>query len=86
MKTLTTSELSDNIKRSLGINPRNRNYLLESYVAQEKMFNLPTEFLSESSKSSHINFLICLRENRNIHMNPLVAKIRIKKLKNYKKL
>ena len=54
MKTLTTSELSENIKRSLGINPRSENYLLESYVAQEKTFNLPTEFLSEANKNNHI--------------------------------
>jgi superoxide dismutase, Fe-Mn family len=53
MKTLTTTELSENIKRSLGIDPKRENRLLESYVAQEKTFNLPTEFLSEANKANH---------------------------------
>lgn len=52
MKTLTTSELSKTIKESLGLEEKEK--LQEAYVAQEKVFNLSTEFLSPANKNNHI--------------------------------
>jgi len=47
----TNKDLRENIRKSLKLDDRR---LDESYVAQVKQFNLPTELLSKASKKSHI--------------------------------
>jgi len=47
----TNSDLKKNIRESLGIEKEKIN---ESYVAQQKQFNLSTELLSEANKRNHI--------------------------------
>ena len=52
MSKFTNKDLRESIKESLGMDDSKR--LDESYVAQVKTFNLPTELLSTASKKSHI--------------------------------
>jgi Fe-Mn family superoxide dismutase len=49
--TFTNRDLSENIKKTLGLD---REKLDEAYVAQVKQFNLPTELLSPANKRNHI--------------------------------
>jgi len=51
--SFTKKDLKENIRKSLGISDESQ-ILSESYVAQQKQFNLPTELLSKSNKQSHI--------------------------------
>ena len=52
MSDFTNKDLRENIKKSLKMS--NEKTLNESYVAQAKQFNLPTELLSPSNKRNHI--------------------------------
>ena len=51
MSKFTNKDLKENIRKSLGIK---KDQLNESYVAQVKQFNLPTELLSPDSKKAHL--------------------------------
>jgi Fe-Mn family superoxide dismutase len=51
--SLTNKDLKENIKKSLRMD-EDKDLINESYVAQVKQFNLPTEFLSEANKNNHI--------------------------------
>ena len=53
MSELTNKDIKENIKKSLGLES-DSSQLSESYVAQVKNFNLPTELLSSSNKRAHI--------------------------------
>jgi len=53
MAEFTNKDLKENIKKTLGLQDEER--LDESYVAQVKQFNLPTELLSNATKKSHID-------------------------------
>tara|TARA_R110001583_G_scaffold14033_4_gene59256 strand:- start:87 stop:782 length:696 start_codon:yes stop_codon:yes gene_type:complete len=52
MSDFTNKDLKDNIKKSLKMSKNKK--LNESYVAQPKQFDLPTELLSPSNKRNHI--------------------------------
>lgn len=54
MSKFTNKDLKENIKNSLGISKGKNKILEESYVAQPKQFNLPTELLSNANKKNHI--------------------------------
>ena len=54
MSKFTNDDLKRSIKDSLKLDSRNNNSLNESYVAQQKQFNLPTELLSEANKNNHL--------------------------------
>jgi len=54
MSKFTNDDLKRSIKNSLKIDSRNSNSLNESYVAEQKQFNLPTELLSEANKNNHL--------------------------------
>ena len=51
MSKFTNNDLRKNIRKSLGMEDK---VLKESYVAQQKQFNLPTELLSPDSKKAHL--------------------------------
>jgi superoxide dismutase, Fe-Mn family len=51
MSKFTNEDLRKNIKKSLGMS---EDLMKESYVAQAKQFNLPTELLSQANKTNHI--------------------------------
>ena len=53
MSDFTNKDMKENIKKSLGIE-KDKAHLSESYVAQTKTFNLPTELLSNANKKAHI--------------------------------
>jgi Fe-Mn family superoxide dismutase len=52
MSKFTNSDLKENIRKTLNI--EDKETLDESYVAQTKQFNLPTELLSSANKKNHI--------------------------------
>ena len=52
MSDFTNKDLKENIRQSLGLDDKCR--LDESYVAQVKQFDLPTELLSSANKQAHI--------------------------------
>jgi len=54
MSKFTNDDLKRSIKNSLKLDSRNNNSLNESYVAEQKQFNLPTELLSEANKNNHL--------------------------------
>ena len=55
MSTLTEKDLIENIRNSLNLDKRDEHDTIsESYVAQEKNFNLSTELLSDSNKKNHV--------------------------------
>jgi Fe-Mn family superoxide dismutase len=54
MSRFTNDDLKRSIKKSLQLDGEQRESLSESYVAQLKHFNLPTELLSSSNKNNHI--------------------------------
>ena len=51
-KKFTNSQLKENIRNSLNVS--SSTVLEESYVVQQKQFNLPTELLSKANKNNHI--------------------------------
>jgi Fe-Mn family superoxide dismutase len=64
MSIIADEKIIQNIRETLGLNEERYeeeendvdevSVLIESYVAQEKVFNLPTELLSKATKSSHV--------------------------------
>ena len=53
MSDFTNKDIKENIKKSLGLEKDDAR-LSESYVAQVKNFNLPTELLSSANKRAHV--------------------------------
>tara|TARA_R110001583_G_scaffold48919_12_gene153150 strand:+ start:785 stop:1486 length:702 start_codon:yes stop_codon:yes gene_type:complete len=55
VKSIKNKAIKENIRKSLGISEDNSSEINESYVAQQKKYNLSTELLSTANKKNHID-------------------------------
>ena len=54
MESVKNKDIKETIRNSLGIDSESQDDLNESYVAQTKKYNLPTELLSSANKKNHV--------------------------------